>query len=205
MQRERSLAKPEQTHADCHQAVAGAWRPWPTRRSAVRLYEVQRALGLAGDVTAASPPASNQVELALGPEAVFRHTSPRSHWQPLADDLQRAAKARPHGGFVRCRLCSSELRPSDGRVGADPSLISCLTEASRQTMDRSQTGMPAAAKRSKLRPMAPRERAASTVSSLEPLCEVAQRWFDAPLWAARSTRRCGVSTALPAAMRRSAR
>jgi hypothetical protein len=80
-QRERSLAKPEQTHADCHQAVAGAWRPWPTRRSAVRLYEVQRALGLAGDVTGASLPASNQVELALGPEAVFRHTSPLA---PLA-------------------------------------------------------------------------------------------------------------------------
>lgn len=82
VQPERSLAKPEQTHADCHQAVAGAWRPWPTRRSVVRLYEVQRTLGLAGEVTGASLPASNQVELALGPEAVFRHTSPRS---PLAD------------------------------------------------------------------------------------------------------------------------
>lgn len=75
-----------------------------------------------------------------------------------------------------------------------------------KTMDRSRTGMPAAAKRSKPRPMAPRKRAASTVPpSLEPLCEIAQRWFDAPLWAARSTRRCGVSTASPAAMRRSTR
>jgi hypothetical protein len=47
--------------------------------------------------------------------------------------------------------------------------------------------------------MAPRKRAASTVSAAEPMREVVQRWLAPACRAAPSTRRCSASMASPAA------